>query len=65
MARPEYVEREIPFELGNLTNLQQLVLSDNMLNGTIPVELGNLTTLYVLSLWGNMLSGEIPAELES
>ena len=44
---------EIPVELGNLTNLQQLHLSQNMLSGEIPVELGNLTNLQRLSLWGN------------
>ena len=54
---------EIPAELGNLSSLQSLSLSQNELSGEIPAELGNLSSLQSLSLWGNELSGEIPAEL--
>ena len=54
---------EIPEELGDLANLQELSLNENTLSGEIPAELGDLTNLRVLSLWGNRLSGEIPAEL--
>ena len=54
---------EIPAELGNLTSLERLYLSQNMLSGEIPAELGNLTSLEFLSLWGNELTGEIPAAL--
>ena len=59
----------IPAELGNLTNLENLVLvgdplgGDNLLSGEIPTELGNLTNLEELNLSFNQLSGEIPASL--
>ena len=56
---------EIPAELGNLTSLLELSLSQNELSGEIPAELGSLTNLQYLYLWGNELSGEIPAELGS
>ena len=54
---------EIPAELGNLTNLQTLILENNELSGEIPAELGDLANLQTLDLCGNGLSGEIPAEL--
>ena len=54
---------EIPAELGNLANLQELGLGGNQLSGEIPAELGNLTNLQDLFLWNNELTGSIPAEL--
>ena len=41
---------EIPTELGNLANLQQLYLGGNQLTGEIPTELGNLANLQELYL---------------
>ena len=54
---------EIPAELGNLSNLTELVLADNQLTGEIPAELGILSNLTQLILQDNQLTGEIPAEL--
>ena len=53
----------IPPELGNLANLEWLVLEDNQLSGLIPPELGNLGKLQVLFLGQNPLGGAIPSEL--
>lgn len=54
---------KIPAELGNLSQLQGLVLLDTQLTGEIPPELGDLSQLRVLNLNNNQLSGEIPPEL--
>ena len=54
---------EIPSELGDLANLEELYLWGNQLTGEIPAELGSLANLTGLSLSGNELTGEIPSEL--
>ena len=58
-------DKEIPAELGSLSNLIGLSLSANALSGEIPAELGSLSNLQLLVLHRNELSGEIPAELGS
>jgi hypothetical protein len=50
----------IPAELGNLTNLQYLLLDNNRLIDGIPQVLGNLLALKVLWLQDNRLAGDIP-----
>ena len=52
-------------EIGNLHELESLVLNQNDLSGPIPSELGNLRGLERLDLSRNQLSGEIPPELGS
>jgi hypothetical protein len=54
---------EIPPEIGNLINLDSLILKENQFSGIIPPEIGSLTNLINLDLGGNQLSGEIPAEI--
>ena len=54
---------KMPPELGNLANLELLVLNHNQLGGAIPPEMGNLSKLFQLLLDQNQLSGEIPPEL--
>ena len=53
----------IPNELGNLANLQSLLIFSNKLSGEIPPEFGNLANLGALHLGYNQFSGEIPSEL--
>ncbi|KAK9077087.1 hypothetical protein SSX86_005423 [Deinandra increscens subsp. villosa] len=50
-------------EIGNLTHLRCLVLSQNKFSGVIPRELGELMMLEELDLRDNNFSGHIPAEL--
>ncbi len=54
---------QLPPELGNLTQLQELYLFYNSLTGTIPPEFGNLMQLQVLDMDDNTLTGAIPPEL--
>ena len=54
---------EIPPEIGNLINLDSLILKENQFSGIIPPEIGSLTNLTDLDLGGNQLSGEIPPEI--
>ena len=58
---------EIPAELGSLSNLESLKLSNNGngLSGEIPPELSSLSNLITLDLQSNALSGELPPELGS
>ena len=53
----------IPAALGNLANLESLLLQANWLTGSIPSALGRLGNLGWLGLDDNALTGSIPAEL--
>src|SRR5579863_7319219 len=54
--------QEIPKEIGNLTNLQELGLYNNKKISSIPKEIGNLTNLTILDLSDNEISS-IPKEI--
>ncbi|XP_022945478.1 protein NSP-INTERACTING KINASE 1-like isoform X3 [Cucurbita moschata] len=51
--------------IGNLTNLQSVLLQDNNISGTIPMELGNIPSLDTLDLSSNGFHGEIPISLSN
>jgi hypothetical protein len=53
----------IPPEIGNLINLNILVLYFNQLTNSIPPEIGNLINLVDLELGVNQLTGSIPPEI--
>ncbi|KAL0903523.1 hypothetical protein M5K25_027910 [Dendrobium thyrsiflorum] len=46
--------------IGNLTNLQQILLQNNDITGEIPSELGHLSKLQTMDLSNNRFSGSIP-----
>ncbi|WVZ69307.1 hypothetical protein U9M48_018113 [Paspalum notatum var. saurae] len=50
-------------ELGTLSHLRALVLSNNLFSGQIPKELSALAMLEILDLSNNNLSGEVPQEI--
>ncbi|KAH9675952.1 protein NSP-INTERACTING KINASE 1 [Citrus sinensis] len=49
--------------IGNLTNLQIVLLQNNNITGPIPAEIGRLTKLQTLDLSNNFFTGEIPSSL--
>ena len=53
----------IPPEIGNLSFLSFLNISDNKFHGSLPFELGNVRRLRVLDMQVNNLAGEIPSSL--
>ncbi|KAL5759858.1 hypothetical protein ACOSP7_018367 [Xanthoceras sorbifolium] len=49
--------------IGNLTNLQSVLLQNNAISGPIPATLGKLEKLQTLDLSNNAFSGDIPGSL--
>lgn len=49
--------------IGNLTNLQIVLLQNNNITGPIPQEIGKLSKLQTLDLSDNSLTGEVPSSL--
>ncbi|XP_042432573.1 receptor kinase-like protein Xa21 [Zingiber officinale] len=58
--RANYLQGNIPPEIGELVHLTILDLSSNLLRGTIPPSIGSLNQLRFLNLSTNFLSGEVP-----
>lgn len=55
-----HLEGSVPAALGDLPNLQRIVMQDNGLTGALPPSLANLRHLLVLDLGRNRLSGPLP-----
>ncbi|KAH7440795.1 hypothetical protein KP509_03G010900 [Ceratopteris richardii] len=53
----------LPPEIGNLTNLQSLMLENNNISGQLPFEIGKLSKLVSLDLSNNHISGPLPQSL--
>lgn len=49
--------------IGNLTNLQIVLLQNNKISGPVPSELGRLQKLQTLDLSNNLFTGEVPSSL--
>ena len=58
--RSNNLSGRIPPELGNLSNLEEMILGDNPLSGRVPSELGSLSNLEWLDLSVTNLSGPLP-----
>lgn len=58
-----YLNGPLPSLLGDMWNLQSLVLKGNSLSSAIPTELGMLTKLTMLDVSFNQLKGEVPWEI--
>ncbi|XP_043804892.1 LRR receptor-like serine/threonine-protein kinase RGI2 [Manihot esculenta] len=59
----ELFQERLATSFGNLSNLEELMLSNNNISGSIPPVLSNATKLLQLQLDTNEISGTIPAEL--
>ncbi|XP_075644325.1 LRR receptor-like serine/threonine-protein kinase EFR isoform X2 [Castanea sativa] len=57
------ISENIPAEIGNLINLEDLRTWNNKLSGNIPFEIGILHKLQYLDLSQNKFSGNIPSSL--
>ncbi|GMY26267.1 protein NSP-INTERACTING KINASE 3 isoform X1 [Fagus crenata] len=49
--------------IGNLKNLQSVLLQNNAISGSIPASIGKLGKLQTLDLSNNTITGEIPSSL--
>jgi len=55
----------IPTEIGLLTELEHLSLSNNLLRGSIPQEVANLAKLKTLDMTNCLLTGTLPQHFQS
>ncbi|KAJ7968755.1 Receptor-like protein kinase [Quillaja saponaria] len=57
------IKGSIPEDIGNISGLIYLGLSDNEITGTIPAQIGSLRGIQTLVLENNELQGYIPQEI--
>ncbi|GLT34542.1 hypothetical protein SLA2020_090510 [Shorea laevis] len=62
-APSQYLSGTLSRSIGNLTNLQLVLLQNNNISGNIPSEIGRLPMLQTLDLSNNHFSGQIPGTL--
>ncbi|CAK9163738.1 unnamed protein product [Ilex paraguariensis] len=65
LAQTTMLGGRIPSEVGNMKNLEALILDNNYFFGPIPPSLGNLSKLDTLRLNENQFSGNIPRNFGS
>ncbi|KAM0068722.1 putative protein kinase RLK-Pelle-LRR-XII-1 family [Helianthus debilis subsp. tardiflorus] len=56
---------QLPVEVGNLKNLNEMILANNRLTGSIPSSLGSCSSLQNLDISFNLFSGSFPSSLGS
>ena len=56
---------KLPFEVGNLKNINEMDISNNNLSSEIPTSIGNCSILEYLYLQGNFFWGAIPSSMAS
>ena len=54
---------EIPENIGALTRLDSIMLSNNLLEGNIPESIGNMSSIKYLYLNENLLTGSLPESI--
>ncbi|KAL7204035.1 hypothetical protein ACSBR2_017156 [Camellia fascicularis] len=57
--------KKIPVEVGNLINLEELIVSENMLSGQIPGTIGSCVELRLLYMQKNSFQGILPPSLSN
>lgn len=55
---------EIPYEIGNLPNLETFGLQSSNLVGLVPASIFNISTMKQLALTGNNLQGILPSNID-
>ncbi|KDO52192.1 hypothetical protein CISIN_1g035831mg, partial [Citrus sinensis] len=55
----------IPRSIGNMQNLNEIILSDNKLSGCFPSEIGSLKNLRVFDVSSNLFHGNVPQSFSS
>ncbi|KAF8017590.1 hypothetical protein BT93_H2697 [Corymbia citriodora subsp. variegata] len=60
-----HISGTLPSGIGNLINLETLVIWGNNISGNIPSEIGNLNKMSFMTLGGNNFSGHIPESIRN
>ncbi|KAI7745661.1 hypothetical protein M8C21_006814 [Ambrosia artemisiifolia] len=55
----------LPAEVGNLNNVNEIILANNRLSGNIPSSISSCVSLQILNISNNLFSGSLPESLGS